>query len=552
MDAHSAADSTTAHRQIELQLTLMFWIMFLAGAVLMAAGCFVPYSAGLLFCYVLCLAVYGVAYFLYYGIVAAPRQAFFNWIFFFFLFPKKAVRGEYDVLLSRMLGHRDFSFYEMSEILIVGTLVFVLLVRPIKEHKRLPPWKPFNGLFWFSYMAVTVGLLNLALCISGFKPALYDGLVMWRSLWPLIVGIVIWTASGRFIRRQGEIKIIMLTGVLAAFGLALEFLVSKYTRLLPATVLYFEFDPQLGNFRSAWQSTGGESGLLVGQLMIIGIGCTYGWLFFRRPAITMACVGLFLWVLLYTYNRGSLAAGFGACIIIGWLAARRWRLVVIAFVACAAALFAIDWNGKYWLIQRLGVAEVKTGDSTFFGTRSVFERLGAQMRGVEVFLHEPILGAGPGHLWAQMGSPSVPQIFDIQKANESSQGMYSAVSNPEYKTNTHNLAVDFMAEYGIVGLCVEMLFLTALIRVGFGIACARFSNERLDGFPMAKAHCIGAYGALAGICIYFSTQAVPLLYGLMALMLRVALVSYQNAELVRMEGYIGGKSASDIAFARLG
>jgi hypothetical protein len=529
----------------------MFWIIFLAGVVLMAAGCFVPYSAGLLFCYVLCLAAYGVAYFLYYGLVAAPRQAFFNWIYFFFLFPKKAVRGEFDVLLSRMLGHRDFSFYEISEILIVGTLVFVLLIRPIKEHKCLPPWKPFGGLFWFSCMAVAVGLINLTLCISGFKPELYDGLVMWRALWPLIVGIVIWTGSSRFVRRRKDVAIIMFVGFLAAGGLAVEFVISKYTSLLPTGVLYYEFDPQLGNFRSAWQSTGAESGLLVGQLMITGIGCTYGWLFFRRPAFTMACLGLFLGVLLYTYNRGSLAAGLGACITMAWLAARRWRLAVIALVACCAALFAVDWNGKYWLIQRLGVAEVKTGDSTFFGTRSLFERLGAQMRGVEVFVHEPIVGAGPGHLWTQMSSPSVPQIFDIQKASESSQVMYSVVTNPESKSNTHNLAIDVMAEYGVVGLCVGVLFLLALIRVGVLMTHVRFSNERLNGFPVAKAHCIGACGALVGICIYFSTQAVPLLYGLMALILRVVLVSYHNAEVLQTHGDIGGKIVKDIASVRL-
>jgi len=524
----SAPENRAGARRPFLRPTTIFWTIFFLGVVLMAAGCFVPYSAGLLLAYTLCLVFYGIVYFVYFGCVAPPEMAFYNWVYFFFLFPKKGVRGEYEVLLAVLFRHRDYSLYEIGEILIVVTLVFVLLARRGKASRRLRPWKPFKGLFWFSCAACIVGLCHLGLCLAGYKTELYDGLRMWRALWPLIVGGVIWTASERFIEQERQMARIMFVGFLAACGLAGEFLISKYTSLLPAGVLYFEFDPQLGNFRSAWQSTGGESGLLVGQMLIAGIGGAYGWLRLRRPVTAVACIGLFLYVILFTYNRGSLVAGLGAAAVIGWLAVRRWRGGVTVLVACLIALVIVDWSGKYWLIRALGVDTTKIGEQTFFDASSLSLRLGAQLRGIEVFLHEPLLGAGPGHLWAEMVNPAVPQRFDAQKVSDRSQEMYAAVTNPDYKTNSHNLGVDLIAEYGIAGLGVVVLFLAVMVRLGLDLAGKRFSHADRSLRRNARLNCIGAYAVLVGMCIYYYTQAAPLLFGLLALMLRMVIVARRS------------------------
>lgn len=502
----------------------IFCMAFLGGVALMAAGCFVPSSARMLLLYEVCLAVYAIAYFYYYVVVAPPRQAFFNWVCLLFLFPKKAVRGEYNVLLSAMFGHRSFSFYEILDVIMIGTLAAILLTRPTRESNGRRPWKPFSAVFWSSCLMAAVGLLHLGLCLAGLGSDPYNGLEMWRALWPLLEGIVIWMASGRFIRSQEDIGRIFLVGFLGAGGLVCEFLVSKYTSLLPGRLLYFEFDPQLGNFRSAWESSGAESGLLVGQLLIVGIGCACGRLLLRRPMLATASVLSFLLVILYTYNRGSLVAGFMAVIIIMWLATRRWRHMMIVLLILAVFAIRVDWEVKGHLVHALGLENVKTAESSFFGGNSLFQRIGAQMRATEVFLDMPLLGAGPGRLGMQMANPAVPQIFNMENFNDSIQGMYRWVMDPEHMTNSHNLGTDLIAEYGLCGLSTIFLFLLTMAWVGW--ALARPSRIRLS--PRKASYGIAAYGALAGMCVYYCTQAIPLQFGLLAMLLRMVVVAREE------------------------
>ena len=150
----------------------------------------------------------------------------------------------------------------------------------------------------------------------------------------------------------------------------------------------------------------------------------------------VCCSVLFLFGILYTYNRGSLLAGTVALVTFAWFAAQKWRVAIVAALAGAAALVVVPWQGKDAIIGLLGLQQAKT-DMGFFSTTSLAQRMGAQLRGLEVYSAAPIIGVGPGHLGLRMPDPKIPQIFNVQNFDPYTQEMYANTNNPESRTNSH-------------------------------------------------------------------------------------------------------------------
>ncbi len=501
-----------------MQALVTFSIFYLTGIGLMAASCFLPYTPSLSVSLSLSFGVWALCYFLYYTTTAPPKCAFFNWVYLAFLFPKKAVPEQDGHLLSSMIGRGRISVYEILETVVILTLVVVLL-RTARQSGRLirPKGKLYSGIFVCWSMLIFVGIVNFAIVALNGGPPGIDLLQMWRAFWPLLLAGVVWKASARFLESEADVDRIMRVAFVAAIGLMCEFALSSYGNILPGSVIYYEFGP---GFRSAWQSTGEESGLLVGLLLIAGIGAAYARWSRRNTSVMMALIILCLFVSSQTYNRAGTCGALAALLATVWLGEKSLRLPMAVVVALGVAFGASDLGLKYQIQKALKLEEAKGGENSYFETYSLLQRLGNAARGVEVFLAKPLFGAGPGNLPVFIPDPAIEESVPVEKLGQEAAGLYDVIRQGQWPTNSHNLLVDLAAEYGLAGLIAALVALGVVCKAGFALNKALKGMGRVVGPGMRCS--IGAYGVVVGMCVYYCFQAVPLVYGLFAVMLRIA------------------------------
>ncbi|HWA24566.1 MAG TPA: O-antigen ligase family protein [Lacunisphaera sp.] len=499
---------------------MIFLGYYLAGVLLMGLGYFVERSAALGLAYGAACIVFSGTYIVYFGLLRSVQRSYLNWVYLFFLFPKKALPENSSSLLGQWFDAQRFSFFEYFEL----TVVVALLIRSMRSRQVrssfLRQTLTAKVFFCGLCLMVAVGAGHFLLRAGEIAGHYESPLKIWRTLWPLVVAVVVWVPSPFVLTDSGIVarirKVALFTGVV----LVAEFLVSAGTQLVPESIRYYMYDVDTGGFRSAWQSSGFESGLLLSLLLIFALPFIYPTCWSRHKVLSVVLAGLFLLVIAQTYWRGPLVGGLGAAFLVAWLAARRFRWLIVA-AACAAVLgVTANWSGKYLLVKELGLENAKDEGTSYFNLETLSHRFGAQIRGFEVFSYYPLFGCGPGNLSMAMGDAGIPPVLDYREMSEKSREMYRSVTDPAYASNTHNLLVDLSAQYGVVGLTTCLLFL--FILGCSGIRVYRTTNGPGAGSLATIRTRIAAISSLAGFCVYYTTQAAPLVFGCMALLYHMA------------------------------
>jgi O-antigen ligase len=155
-------------------------------------------------------------------------------------------------------------------------------------------------------------------------------------------------------------------------------------------------------------------------------------------AMATAALGATVVGLICTFSRGSwlsVLAGTGVLLFVG---ERRFVLRVLGGALLAALMVDIGTGGA--------VRETVTGTLVDW---SVAQRAALMLAGVQLFLENPILGAGPGAFAAELDrlGALVPTLWDM-------------------KATPHNAYIQVAAESGLVGLTVWIVLLAGLIRRG--------------------------------------------------------------------------------------
>lgn len=504
---------------------IIFAVFFVLGGILMYIGYFNEYSELRFTAYLLGIILLGVFYVVYFGLIAAPQRAIYNWMIMLMLFPKKELRPDMESLLNIGLGFTNvgLSMYQILDIFIVLAIILSILTRkPSLRQERMP----LNVRFFYRayFIMAIIGLLHVVIAwyyIDILDSFGYDR--MFIGLWPLLSGLIVFKASFYFINSEDHIKKIFTIPLASSTILLAEFLLAKYTSILPQSVVYYSLNYR-GAFRSALQS----GDLFVSLILITGAASSFFFYYTSRKKFYLVLAAAFAFVIMQTYNRGSFLGVLimAAVVFTGMSRQNKW----IVYGLSGTALILITAPFFSGLFQEQGIFKtlsdiLNVGDvkkEGYFDFSSTFDRMGATVRGLDVFLYAPVFGSGPGNITLFMSSPSVPGNLGWIISNPISLGFYQLIVSGMHSTDPHNLYVRLTAEYGLAGMVVVL----ATFYVPF-INFRAFKREYREN-PHDKVH--GLY--IARLCsssiitafgVYFMFQAGPLLFGMFFIMLRLTI-----------------------------
>lgn len=364
--------------------------------------------------------------------------------------------------------------------LFVGLLAALgLAVLSVRDAARRWTW--YGPLLWFVLVAALAGV---------FAPNLIrarDAVQFFALYWTLVVGTVVLVDSAR----RAEL-------LLLAYGL--QFL---WWGAWGARAGLVNWDPVLANYDGfgAWMVIGG------GFCSFLALATRQKWLKLAM-AIT---VGLCVVGVVASFARGAFISAVAVATVV-WLRSPKKGKALAWGVVAVTVLFTAETvlhGGEYW-------AEIASAfdEGTEEGTGE--DRWVMWQAGFEVFLHRPILGAGPENwgVWAA-------ENFQPGEVG----GVYSANPGMLYGRSLHSYYVQVLSEHGILGVFTFLWILVdfwkrnAVIRSPEAALRWQQLGGRLALRPLAlgiEAALIGWMGAaafysLAGAHWFFTILGLNLL-----------------------------------------
>lgn len=509
-----------------LKDAVFFGVFFLMGVVLMYFGYFTPYSDIGFIVYFPVLFCVGILYCVYFGLIASPHVSIYNWLLMFFFFPKKALRPNIPSLLNVGLGFEtvSISIYTILDVFLIGAIAIAVLSR----RKSFVCQKMFPNvrcLVFFSYMMILIGLINI-LIISPDTDIVatqqdYTNIIitnqqygiMFLSLFPFIVAVTLFKGAMYFINTREAVERIFYFALASSFLLVIEFILSRYTAILPQEVVYYSL-----NYRGAFRSVLQSGDILVSLILILGsASCLYFLLSRRKVIYGVFCI-LFILLILLTYNRSCLLAVIvmSAIVLMIYYRLSIKKALLIFTIILGIGSYLLDYSNLLSILLEkidfldavMWYAEAHEGGILSLESVST-TRLEAQIRAIDVFLNYPIFGVGPGLALDFMNSTSVPSFLG-------EEGLTVA-------HDPHNLYISILVEYGLLGIGFILSIVTVMVRIHRSITkgSARSTYRNQNLYRLTR---LLSYGAIVGYLICYLFYTFPLIYGLIFILLRLALL----------------------------
>ena len=153
----------------------------------------------------------------------------------------------------------------------------------------------------------------------------------------------------------------------------------------------------------------------------------------------------------------------------------------------------------------------------WFTFSSSQDRNGARKRAMDVFYFSPFFGSGPGNLKTMMASPMVPMKANFAAMEDEEFQFYHDIATGNHPTDSHNIYVRVIAEYGIFGIIFLMTFLYTIV-----ISISNASKVR-------NINRIG-YCGMFSIMGYGFFQTYPISYPMIILFLTMITFNNQSIE----------------------
>lgn len=496
--------------------TIAFTLFFLWGIALMYVGYFTPYSGTTFALYVAAMLLGGLLYIVYAAFRAAPENSLYFWLVMFLFFPKKEIPARMPSLFNVGFGFAEASgsLYYVLDIVLIFALVVCTIRRLRSDGIVDPPVK--TKCLWVSFLLVgSVGVLHVFLMgRHAFIPGLpaYGGYFM--SFWPLVDGMIVFSACFVLLRHPKQFEKICMILLAASALLFIEYGLARFSHVLPEKVVFYSL-----NYRGAFRSTIASGDLFVGQLMIMGVAASLYFHIVKRAWIYLVLALLYSVVLVETFNRCSI---FALLVMLAALIPRTPRFakaslagLLIAVILLPEAMSFINSFSASPAPASLSASKV----DGMLGTASTLDRIGAIVRGLDVFLLYPVLGVGPGQLVGFMSAPVIPSVIDSSALPLAAAWFYDQIATGAHPTGPHNLLVRFMGEYGITGFAAGLF---AVYWLASSYLALLMQNRHARASEPTVITVSISHAALLGYGTYFMFQAEPMIFGLLFLLVRTA------------------------------
>ena len=305
----------------------------------------------------------------------------------------------------------------------------------------------------------------------------------------------------RFIRSVKQAEPFFWLLALSGVELALERIVFVNLNLFPELQRYAIHDS--GRFNSLI-FTGYD---FVGAFAILSV-CASLYLALRGRAIGWVTFALAWIPIIAGYQRAVLLGALAAVVFVLCMltSGRTLVLLISGFVAVVGTVLVTNWDHS--LFNTFGHSLGGRIRTDYFGAENAVERLALWKRSLDVFGFLFPAGTGPNAAQFAMNYP-IPDIHSGLSSGLANE-IYASLVNGTRTTNPHNVLLEFLADFGALGI--------ALI-AAFGLVVGRLFVRRLraddvsdEAKRRARIAQACAFGMLVGIGVHGLFEATELPY----------------------------------------
>ena len=419
------------------------------------------------------LIAFTLTYTIYFGLIAKPVWSVYAYLIIWFVIPK-AFR-----LIYISGGVYDFPEGLTVFNIIEAVAICGIAVALIKHHRKPELKKKTKAMRWFAWLFLLTGTISfivsfgfLSLIFSSHFDELWTYIEWHTELQNRIVpfatvvfGVIFLYGCFSFITEKKQVETILLLFLLLGVELSVESVLLYYIPpFYPVPILtqLAAFSVQAGGRFMSLAFTSFDQ---VGVFAIIAIGCCLYFSQSRKSKLLLLLLPLLFLPIVAGYQRSVL---LGACATIGfvyWNSSSGKKRVALVSIGLALLLTMSVLDSDLLLVNKVGESLGGSERADYFSTDSLDARFGLQIRATDVFVQAFPFGVGPGMLPTAMNSPISQSVLgnQIPTVAAYSASMYSQLASGFRKTNAHNILLEFIVEYGLLGVLVLGVFFYLLI-----------------------------------------------------------------------------------------
>lgn len=481
-------------------------------------------------------------YWVFFGLLANPRWAVFNYAFIWLLFPKQGngIPGVGE------LGPHDFTLFPYVQFaMAVPILIALLRKRPRWPTEYRPARQAIMLFVVVVLVANVVAILGETLHLyppiphGPLAPGAPSLLAIRVMIWLRIGGALIWCAGVlSFLRTLDDLEVVLRLLVLAGTVLVAEWFFFVVLRQGGVLLNYAVPGRRFASLTQGDDAAASLVAVLSAQAVLYFSSTR------RRPLYNLLIPGL-IGVVLATYERHMILGMAVSLGVFVWWRTRPSRRVLYTMLVAASAAVIV-----FMVIQPALRRAVSTTLATDvrpepLSLGSLASRSAYQLRGLDVAVALPT-GVGTGAVDRYLAS-DVPHLFAPLLVNQEARTFYQLIVSGERNSGTHNIVLQFMIEYGVFGL----------IALGFyGLCLFRNFRASLDTISRGSLRLFHAqvwtYASFAYLLVHYTFNHNPYQYFVWALILVFSFQVRRMASLETAGGQTEGLSGEKLLPAALG
>lgn len=456
------------------------------------------------------------AYVIFLGMVAKPQWCVYAYLLVWIIIPK-ASRMVYVIGEDLAEDVTLFTFFEAASCL---AILVALVYR--SKHYRIKMYPLERNTVIVFLAASVISFLIAYGMMSGVMPYEMSGLwdfinansfAHFRLLnfLGIIYTIVFFLGCVAFITTKRDCEMLLFIVVVTGIELVFEVVFLYYLQLIPPLVQWTMH--KSGRFMSIIYTDFD----LVGQIIIASTACVLYFIMVRKLYIYLLLLPLMMLPAALTFQRTPLL-GLVASLILFFhciIPQKKMRVFLYAGVVVVLLLLAVD-AGKI-LTSAVGGAIVDAPRESFMSPDSFYGRMMLWARVTEIIAFLFPFGAGPGMVFIAMNYdvPSyLSSVLEFYVSDLELYGYYLRIATAEYTTGVHNVYLEHIAEFGLLGLISLVMFITAVVK-NFLRYRRESTNGMLEYDLLVAQACV--YAVLLGLALHAIFESASRAYFLYAL-----------------------------------
>lgn len=457
-----------------------------------------------------------------------PERSIYLFLILWITFPKYIrylpIIGTYDL--------PGVNYFDIFQAVFTFHIAFLLVKKGFKNIINLQLPKSINRITLFFIFTILIGTVSGAIRYFLFVPRAYHievGNLIEYAFTPFS-GIIFFLGLFAFINKYKQVEKLIYIFALAGILILLEHLLMVRLNLFNELNIYAYAADQT-RFNS----------LIYGSYDIKGIFCVLSSISFlylafeKRKYYFLILVFLIIIPIFTTYQRTSYIGYFLGLItffLIYFKEAKQFSKILISTALVLITIY-ISFNQKSLSqsVNNFITGNEMVRQQNIADNQSLYDRMGLWYRAADVFIYSFPFGVGEG-MYEVYANRRFASAYVAPFVNLRSMNSYRAISS-EKVTKPHNVYIQFISEYNILGLLVLYFFIRQLLRYIRNKKFTKSNNKN----NIYRATVISMIFALGVMSLFDSVIRLYFLYGMLMFMAFFISKSKTNSDISNVRNY---------------